>query len=125
MEHEEASDRLDEWLDGELDDESAAAVAAHAERCAACRADAAALRGLGRALFSPAEPRGREAFTAAVMLRLRGESAPAPRAPSWLSPALGLAFAGLLAGFLLSGVGPEDPYEGLLGGGGYAFAEDR
>ena len=128
MRHQDFREKLDEWIDGELSPAEAADVAAHAESCSECRAEAQAARGLSRALFSAPAPRGREAFVSAVMAGARGEPAAGAawaRAPRWLSPALGMAFAGLLAGFLLGGVGPDDPFEGVSAGSGYALAAEE
>ena len=52
--------RLNDWLDGELDAVAAAAVAAHLESCASCRAEAEEMRRLLRAataLDDSIEPR--------------------------------------------------------------------
>lgn len=46
----EWSDRLQDWLDGDLDERSAAALHAHIAGCAHCQRDAEALRGLDREL---------------------------------------------------------------------------
>ncbi len=102
MKHEEIRELLGQWIDGELGAAEAAAVAAHAAACAGCRADEARLRRLGPALFqaaAPPDPRKTEAFVARVMARVEADSIPAWT--RWLTPALGMALAGLLAALWL------------------------
>lgn len=102
MKHEEIRELLGQWVDGELGESEAAAVSAHAAACAGCRADERRLRRLGPALFraaAPADPRRTEAFVARVMARVEADSVPAWT--RWLTPALGLALAGLVAALWL------------------------
>lgn len=66
-------ERVTGFVDGELDAESAAAVAVHVEACAACRAQAEAERGVRarlRGLPVPALPEGLEARVRAGTRRL-------------------------------------------------------
>jgi anti-sigma factor RsiW len=92
-------ERVTGFVDGELDAESAAAVAVHVEACAACRAQAEAERGVRarlRGLPVPALPEGLEA-------RVRSWTRRRPLAPGALARwALPLA-AVLVAGFWVRG----------------------
>lgn len=95
-------ERITGFVDGELDPQAAAAVAAHVETCATCRAQAEAeqaLRARLRALPSPALPPGLEA-------RVRG-ALPVGRSAVSVTArwALPLA-AALLAGVWLRGYAP-------------------
>ena len=68
-------ERVTGFVDGELDAEAAAAVAAHLETCAACRAQAEAERGLRarlRSLPAPELPAGLEARVRAQARRRPG-----------------------------------------------------
>ena len=81
-------------------------------------------RRLARALFPaprPADPRATEAFTARVMGRLREERVPAWQ--RWLSPALGLALAGLLAAIMLPGIDADVPLDEQLVSAGASWSE--
>lgn len=120
MKHEEIRGLLGEWIDGELGEAESAEVAAHAAGCAECRRDADRLRRLGPALFraaAPTDPRSTEAFVARVMSRVEAGSVPAWErfASRWLTPALGLALAGLAAGIWVTTPDTLDlPLEGQL-----------
>ncbi|MDD5303630.1 MAG: zf-HC2 domain-containing protein [Elusimicrobia bacterium] len=101
MTHEQIQERLNEWLDGELDASAFAEVSSHLDACAACKGDVLRLRRLGAALFkSPAaaDSRSTEAFVARVMARVEAESvSPWEKfAARFLAPAFGLALAGLI-----------------------------
>lgn len=117
MEHARARERLDEWLDGELPADEAAALSRHLDACAECRGEAALKRRLGAALFAPEpppDPRATEAFVRRVMSRVEEDAAPAWRrlAGRALAPALGLGLAGLLLALSVPGLGPGEPLEG-------------
>ena len=74
-------ERVTGFVDGELDAETTAAVAAHLEACAACRAQAEAERGLRarlRGLPAPALPQGLEA-----RVRARDAAAAPRRRARW------------------------------------------
>jgi anti-sigma factor RsiW len=117
MEHEQALDRLDEWLDGELGEADSAALSRHLDGCEACRREAALRKRLGEALFAPLppdDPRKNEAFVRRVMGRVAEEGS----APFWrrlaagaLTPALGLGLAALLFNILSPGLGAAEVFE--------------
>lgn len=98
MNHDQALDALDEWLDGELPPEAVAAMKAHHDACADCRRRAESRRRLAAAAFPP-PPLTRasdEAFVRALLAKLEAEEAGPAWAEAltrWLSPALGLALA--------------------------------
>lgn len=115
MTHERLRESLGDWIDGELDPAAAAAVSAHADGCAACRAEAQSLRALGQALFrapAPADARSTEAFVARVMARVEADAvSPWERfAARVLAPALGLALAGLLFTIFTPRPDPDDAF---------------
>jgi anti-sigma factor RsiW len=98
MNHDQASDALEEWIDGELPAAASAAVKAHHDGCPECRSRAGSLRRLAAAAFPPPalSRASNEAFARAVMARVEAESAlPAwgEVLARWLTPALGLALA--------------------------------
>lgn len=115
MEHDKALERLDEWLDGELEAEESASLSRHLDGCEACRKEAALRKRLGESLFAPlpaggplaaSHPAKNEAFVARVMARVEAESA-----PLWtrllgraLTPALGLGLAALLFSVMSPGL---------------------
>lgn len=117
MEHDEAWEKLDEWLDGELTDAAAANLSRHLDACAACKREAAARRRLGEALFAPLppeDPRASAAFARRVMARIEADSVPV-----WqrlfgraLTPALGLGLAALLLSIVAPGLGYSEPFDG-------------
>jgi anti-sigma factor RsiW len=98
--------RLHAYADGELDAAEAAAVEAHLETCAACRAELAAVRELKAALqaldFSELAPEGLSAGIRNRVARARARAA-------WTSAGGGL-LAACLAGalFLIHGPSPVD-----------------
>jgi hypothetical protein len=95
-------ERVTGFVDGELDPREAAAVAAHLETCAACRAQAEAERALRarlRQLEAPALP---PALESRVRDGARRRPAAVPAAARWVLP---LA-AALVFGFWLRGHAP-------------------
>ncbi|MDX6771157.1 MAG: zf-HC2 domain-containing protein [Elusimicrobiota bacterium] len=117
MEHGEAWDKLDEWLDGELPDASAAELSRHLDACPACKAEAGLRRRLGEALFAPAvaqDPRSSAAFARRVMARVEADSVPLWQrlfAPA-LTPALALGLAALVLSIVAPGLGYSEPFDG-------------
>ena len=122
MNHCPETDRLQEWLDGELAPSEAATIEAHVETCAACAADVAAFRLVFADLdtLPLLEP--------ALELHTRIMDAVLPqRVPKWVR-VLGWAYAAslvasaalLLAAFLLPG--PSDWMHGIVAAGMSAFA---
>ena len=100
-------ERVTGFVDGELDAEAAAAVAAHLEACADCRAQAEAerfLRARLRELPLPELPAG---LAERVRARARERSPAVPAAVRWALP---LA-AALVAGFWLRGYAPFVAWE--------------
>jgi anti-sigma factor RsiW len=92
-------ERVTGFVDGELDAEGVAAVAAHLEGCAACRAQAEEERGLRtrlRGLPVPALPEGLEAR---VRVRTRRRSLTPDAVARWALPFA----AALVAGFWVRG----------------------
>jgi anti-sigma factor RsiW len=77
-------DRLAAWIDGQLPDEEAAAVAAHLRGCAACRAAAADRRAYRQrmAAFAAAAPSLPAGFWEKVQAGLDRVDAPPPTAPT-------------------------------------------
>lgn len=115
MEHDKALEKLDEWIDGELAADDAAALSRHLDGCEACRREAALRKRLGESLFAPApaeDPRATAAFARRVMARVEEDAVPLWRA--WLgralTPALGLGLAALL--FSIAGPGQASAFEG-------------
>jgi len=99
------AERVTGFVDGELEAEATAAVAAHLEACAACRAQAGAERGLRERLRSlpvPELPEGLEA-----RLRARARRRPLAAAARWALP---LA-AALVAAFWARGHAPLVAWE--------------
>ncbi len=104
MTHEQIQERLNEWLDGELDPAESAAASRHIDACPACKGEVARIRRLGETLYggfaaapAGADPRSTEAFVARVMARVEADSAvPWERFARFLVPAFGLALAGLI-----------------------------
>ena len=117
MEHAQAWERLDEWLDGELPPETSAELTRHLDGCPACQREAAARRRLGESLFAPAraeDPRETAAFARRVMARVEADESPAWRrlfAPA-LTPALGFGLAALLLSIVAPGLGYSEPFDG-------------
>lgn len=117
MEHAQAWERLDEWLDGELPPEASAELSRHLDACPACQREAAARRRLGESLFAPApamDPRDAAAFARRVMARIESEETSAWQrlfAPV-LTPALGLGLAALLLSIVAPGLGYSEPFDG-------------
>lgn len=117
MEHAQAWERLDEWLDGELPPDTSAELTRHLDGCPACQREAAARRRLGESLFAPAsaeDPRAEAAFARRVMARIEAEEVPAWQrifAPV-LTPALGLGLAALLLSIVAPGLGYSEPFDG-------------
>lgn len=94
---------LARWLDGEICDDSAAAITRHVTSCAPCRAEVEAGRALAEALVAPAPalPPGFVARTCA-----RAMASHAPMAPLWwlaLSRPWRAALAALLLGSAVVG----------------------
>jgi anti-sigma factor RsiW len=117
MEHEQALEKLDEWIDGELAADESAALSRHLDACADCRREAALRKRLGEALFAPLppeDPRKTEAFVRRVMGRVEAESVPAWRRllGRALTPALGLGLAALLLSILNPGPGSASGFDG-------------
>lgn len=111
MEHAQAWDRLDEWLDGELPADAATELSRHLDACPACKSEAALRRRLGEALFAPApaeDPRATAAFARRVMARV--EESAVPFWQAWLGRSLAPALAAGLAALLLS-LGSVEPFD--------------
>jgi len=111
-------DDLSAWLDGELPVARAAAVAAHVDTCAACRAHSNALRGVDQALGAVSLPELRPDALAELRRRVAAEPQArsgrgAPRrapAPRWRY-ALGVG-AAAAAALVLYFVTATDPLDG-------------
>jgi len=116
MECKDVKERLSAWLDGELDDAAAAAVAGHVEACPSCREDARRLEAAWALLDRvavPEPPKGLEE-------RIVGAAAAGARERfSWRGlarwPVSALAAAAVVAG-LLGGYLLADAYSGLQAG---------
>jgi anti-sigma factor RsiW len=80
MEHREAQNELQAYLDGALPPEGERALRAHLDGCAACRAELALLREVDRALRAwPVQPEP-EGLAARVMAEVRASPPPPSRA---------------------------------------------
>lgn len=94
---EEYASLLDSLLDGELDEETAARVRAHAASCPACAAylaDAAALRAAFGSVEDVQPPDG---FADGVMAAVRANAAPRKKPRRWLPALLSLAACAAVA----------------------------
>ena len=94
---EEYASLLDSLLDGELDEETAARVRAHAASCPACAAylaDAAALRAAFGSVEDVQPPDG---FADGVMAAVRASAAPRKKPRRWLPALLSLAACAAVA----------------------------
>lgn len=94
---EEYASLLDSLLDGELDEETAARVRAHAASCPACAAylaDAAALRAAFGSVEDVQPPDG---FADGVMAAVRANAAPRKKSRRWLPALLSLAACAAVA----------------------------
>ena len=94
---EEYASFLDSLLDGELDEETAARVRAHAASCPACAAylaDAAALRAVFGSVEDVQPPDG---FADGVMAAVRANAAPRKKPRRWLPALLSLAACAAVA----------------------------
>lgn len=94
---EEYASLLDSLLDGELDEETAARVRAHAASCPACAAylaDAAALRAVFGSVEDVQPPDG---FADGVMAAVRANAAPRKKPRRWLPAFLSLAACAAVA----------------------------
>lgn len=116
MEHDQALDKLDEWLDGELGEAESAALSHHERGCDACRRELALRKRLGEALFAPVPADGalrNEAFVRRVMARVEEREGPFWRrvAAGALTPALALGLAALLLHIASPGQGSASPFE--------------
>ncbi len=103
-----AGEALSPWIDGELPEAEAAAVAAHLATCDACRRRRALLAGIGAAIRELPAERVSATFEDAWLRRLAAGRRPVPRRRMVLVAA-GLA-AVLGAGWWLR---PERPATGL------------
>lgn len=94
---EEYASLLDSLLDGELDEETAARVRAHAASCPACAAylaDGAALRAAFGSVEDVQPPDG---FADGVMAAIRASAAPRKKPRRWLPALLSLAACAAVA----------------------------
>jgi anti-sigma factor RsiW len=92
MENEHILDRLDAYLDGELEPAAREGVRAHIAACAGCRAEETLRRRLAdllAAVPAPAAP----SLAERVLARLEADDARPADPFRWLAPVLGLAAA--------------------------------
>ncbi len=106
MTHSGTQAKLDAFLDGELPSEERREVESHLADCAECRRECETWRRITAAILRPPEIAPDEAFVRRVMTHIpEPEPSPTPWFPPWLTPALGLAAAGLV--IILAWSGPE------------------
>jgi anti-sigma factor RsiW len=105
----EAQEQMSAWLDGELPEAAGAALAAHLERCEACRRELLQLRALDAALDNLAAP-----VPTGLAEKVAARRRRPPRRQWWQSAALA---ACLVLGIALGG-GLARSFHGITAGAG-------
>jgi len=101
------TERVSEWLDGDISEREAAGVRAHVASCPACADLVSELRGQGDALRELGRPEPPATLWSTIEGVMDGEDARAERRrwswPSWLAGALGGAVTAAIAVWLVVG----------------------